>query len=214
MRVASIETRSYRHPLHPPFRAAWHPTPRDFQDSTLVIVTADDGSRGYASGGDGLPDRALLERLLRDVDPRQTENVQRICETVDFHGGRPWAVEVACWDLAGRAAGRPLWQLLGGRQERLLAYASTGELAGPAERARRALELRDAGLRAIKIRFHHADWRDDVRVVEAVRYAVGTEMEIMVDANQGWRMPGDVSPSWDLDTALACAAALEPLGVH
>src|SRR5207244_3694963 len=52
------------------------------------------------------------------------------------------------------------------------------------------------------------------RVVEAGRDAVGSEMEIMVDANQGWRMPGDVSPSWDLDTALACAAALEPLGVH
>ncbi|MDX6550153.1 MAG: hypothetical protein QOJ31_837, partial [Gaiellales bacterium] len=120
MRVASIETRTYRYPLDPPFRAAWDPVPRDSQDATLVIVTADDGSRGYSSGGDGLPDRPLLERLLRDVDPRQTDTVQRICETVDFHGGRPWAVEVACWDLTGRVAGRPLWQMLGGRHERLL----------------------------------------------------------------------------------------------
>src|SRR5436305_1679832 len=214
MRVASIETRSYRHPLDPPFQAAWDPTPRDVQDSTLVIVTADDGSRGYASGGDGLPDRALLERFLRDVDLRQTDTVQRICETVDFHGGRPWAVEIACWDLAGRDEGRPLWQMLGGRHERLLAYASSGELAEPAERARRALELRDAGLRALKIRFHHSDWRDDVRVVESVRDAVGPEMEIMVDANQGWRMPGDLAPAWDLATARECATALEPLRIH
>ncbi|MDX6522634.1 MAG: hypothetical protein QOI17_147 [Gaiellales bacterium] len=214
MRIVSVETRSYRHPFDPPFRAAWDPVPRAAQEATLVIVTADDGSRGYASGGDGLPDRALLERLLSAVDPRDTDTVQRICETVDFHGGRPWAVEVACWDLAGRASDTPLWQMLGGGRPRLLAYASTGELAEPKERARRAVALHDAGLRALKIRFHHDDWRDDVRVVEAVREAVGVDMEIMVDANQGWRMPGDISPSWDLETAANCAAALEALRVH
>jgi D-galactarolactone cycloisomerase len=214
MRVASIETRTYRHPLDPPFRAAWDPAPRTSQEATLVIVTGDDGTVGYAGGGDGLPDRELLERLLRGIDPRDHATVARVCETVDFHGGRPWAVEVACWDIAGRAAGQPLWQMLGGHQERLLAYASTGELAEPQERARRAVELRDRGLRAIKIRFHHPRWQDDVAVVEAVRSAIGDEMEIMVDANQGWRMPGDISPSWDLATATACAEALAPLRLH
>jgi L-alanine-DL-glutamate epimerase-like enolase superfamily enzyme len=212
--VVSIETRTYRHPFDPPFRAAWDPVPRAAQEATLVIVTADNGSRGFASGGDGLPDRALLEQLLADVDPRDSDTVQRVCETVDFHGGRPWAVEIACWDLAGRAAGTPVWQLAGGRQAQLAAYASTGELAEPQERARRAVALRDAGVRALKIRFHHAHWRDDVHVVEAVRRAVGDEMEIMVDANQGWRMPGDISPRWDVDTARRCAAALEPLRIH
>src|SRR4029077_15844330 len=68
------------------------------------------------------------------------------------------------------------------------------------------------GLRALKIRFHHADWRDDVAVVEAVRDAVGPSFEIMVDANQGWRMPGDLEPRWDVATARQGARALEPLG--
>jgi len=212
--VVSIETRTYRHPFDPPFRAAWDPVPRAAQEATLVIVTADDGSQGFASGGDGLPDRALLERLLADVDPRDTDTVQRVCETVDFHGGRPWAVEIACWDLAGRAAGEPVWEMAGGRQSQLVAYASTGELAEPHERARRAAAMQAAGLQALKIRFHHSDWRDDVRVVEAVREAVGDAMEIMVDANQGWRMPGDISARWDVDTARRCAEALEPLRIH
>jgi D-galactarolactone cycloisomerase len=75
MRIASIETRSYRHPFDPPFRAAWDPVPRASQDATLVVVTADDGTAGYASGGDGLPDRGLLEQLLRGVDPRDNERV-------------------------------------------------------------------------------------------------------------------------------------------
>jgi D-galactarolactone cycloisomerase len=214
VKIESIETIGYRFPLDPPFRAAWDPLPRERVDATLVIVRAEDGTAGYASGGDGLPDAAMLDRLLNGVDALALEHIRELCETVDFHGGRPWAAEVACWDLAGRLLGQPLWLLLGGRHERLLAYASTGELAAPDVRAARAVELRDAGLRALKIRFHHADWREDVEVVEHVRAAVGTGMEIMVDANQGWRMPGDTSPRWDVPTAARCARALERLDVH
>ncbi|HUZ84879.1 MAG TPA: mandelate racemase/muconate lactonizing enzyme family protein [Gaiellales bacterium] len=213
MRITAVETRTYRHPLDPPFRAAWDPAPRAYQDATLVLVHTDQGVSGCASG-DPLPDRALLERLLVGVDPRRSEVVREICETVDFHGGRPWACEVAVWDAAGRALGEPLWRLLGGRSERLLAYASSGELVSPQERAERCLALRERGLRAVKVRFHHADWREDVAVVERVREAVGSRMEIMVDANQGWRMPGDREPRWDVATAAAVARALEPLGVH
>jgi L-alanine-DL-glutamate epimerase-like enolase superfamily enzyme len=121
---------------------------------------------------------------------------------------------VAVWDLVGRALGQPLWRLLGGRRERLLAYASTGELVGPEERVRRARELRDRGIRALKVRFHLDDWRRDVEVVERVRDAVGSDLEIMVDVNQGWRMPGDLRPRFDVATAAQCARALEPLGVY
>ena len=71
-----------------------------------------------------------------------------------------------------------------------------------------------AGVRAVKLRFHHADWRRDVEVVERVRDAVGSDVELMVDANQGWRMAGDREPRWDVATASQCARALEPLGVY
>ena len=43
--------------------------------------------------------------------------------------------------------------------------------------------------------------------------AAGAGLEIMVDANQGWRMPGDLETRWDVATAARCARALEPLGV-
>jgi L-alanine-DL-glutamate epimerase-like enolase superfamily enzyme len=51
-------------------------------------------------------------------------------------------------------------------------------------------------------------------MVERVRDAVGPDFEIMVDANQGWRMPGDLTQRWDVATASQCARALEPLGVY
>ena len=102
MRIAAIETRDYRLPLDPPFPAAWDPEPRTHLDATLTIVTADDGTAGYASGN-ALLDRDVLERHLRGLDPAQTEAVNDVCRTVDFHGGRPWTCEVAVWDLVGRA---------------------------------------------------------------------------------------------------------------
>lgn len=212
MRIAAVEARRYRMPLDPPVRVAWDPVPRTHQDATLVVVRSDDGLEGYASG-DALPDVALVSSLLTGLDPLRTERVRELLETVDFHGARPWTAEAAVWDLVGKALGCPLWQLLGGRNEKLVAYASSCEPAAAEERSRRCVALRDAGVRAVKLRFHHADWRRDVETVEAVRDAVGAEMAIMVDANQGWRMPGDLEPRWDVATAAAVARALEPLGV-
>jgi D-galactarolactone cycloisomerase len=213
VRIASLEVRRYGVSLDPPLRAAWDPEPRTRSEAALAIVRADDGTVGYASG-DELPDAALLERLLVGLDPRRTEVVRELCETVDFHGGRPWIAEVAVWDLVGRALGEPLWRLLGGRSERILAYASSAEPAEPEERARRVAALRDAGVRAVKLRFHHADWREDLAMLEAVRDTVGSDVELMVDANQGWRTAGDRRPRWDVATAIQCARALEPLGVY
>ena len=135
MRIASIETRRYRVAFDPPFRAAWDPVPRTGQDATLVIVTADDGTQGFASG-DASARRGRAARRSSSASTRvRTEVVRELVETVDFHGGRGWILEVAVWDLVGRALDTPLWQLLGGRSERLLAYASSGELVAPEERA-------------------------------------------------------------------------------
>jgi D-galactarolactone cycloisomerase len=213
VRIAAIEVRRYAFPLDPPFRAAWDPVPRETAEATLVVVRSDVGLEGYASG-DSLPDAALLERLLAGLDPLRPEVVREVCETVDFHGGRPWTAEVATWDLAGRALGEPLWRLLGGRSERLLAYASSGEPVDAGERARRVAALSERGVKAAKLRFHDPDWRRDVELVERVRDAVGADVELMVDANQGWRMPGDREDRWDVATASQCARALEPLGVY
>jgi L-alanine-DL-glutamate epimerase-like enolase superfamily enzyme len=213
MRITGVETYRYVVPFDPPLQVAWDPNPRTTQNATIVLVHTDDGVTGYASG-DALPDRDQLEDFLVGVDPLRTEVVRAICETVDFHGGRPWTIEVAVWDLVGRALDVPCWRLLGGRSERLIAYASSCERVEPDERVRRCVALRDAGVRAVKIRLDGDTWRRDIAVIASVRDAVGESLEIMVDANQGWRMPGDRSARWDVATALACAHELERLGVY
>ena len=213
MRIAAVETGRYRYPLDPPFAPAWDAIPREHQDATLVVVRTDEGAEGYASG-DELPDHELLERLLVGVDPERADVVHGVMETVDFHHGRNWTLEVAIWDLVARAHDQPLWRFLGGRRERLVAYASTAELVPADERVRRCLALREAGVRAIKLRLHARDWRADLPVLEAVRAAVGADVDLMVDANQGWRMPGDLTPRWTREVAGELARELERLDVY
>jgi len=213
VKIASVDVRRYRTIWGNPVRMAWDPTPRTLQDADVVVVTADDGTVGIGAGDD-LPDADLLARKLVGVDPRRTDLVHAICAGVDFHRSRPWTVELACFDLAARAAGEPLWRFLGGRSEALLAYASTAEAIDPDERVERAAHMALAGFRAIKLRIPQgAGWREALALAARVRDALGPEVELMLDANQGWRMPGDTARPWDAAEAALCARGLEELGL-
>jgi L-alanine-DL-glutamate epimerase-like enolase superfamily enzyme len=178
-----------------------------------VTITTDDGLRGHCGGAD-VPDLGLLNRLLIGVDPTDAEHIWRVCESVDFHGGRNWTVEVAIWDLLGRWRNQPLWQLLGGKTDSYLVYQSTGERIGVEERTERMLASQAAGITAAKVRFRGDAWRSDVAAMAKLREAVGPDFDLMVDANQGWRMPGDTTQAWDLSTAVDCARALADLDVY
>ena len=213
MKITSLEARTYMLPLERPFLAAWDPVPRTHFSETIVIVNTDSELRGYC-GGASVPDLALLSELLAGVDATDRGTVFGVCETVDFHGGRNWTVEVAVWDLIARSRGLPLWKMLGAGSDRFRAYASTGESLDAAQRVDRLVGLREDGIAAAKIRFAHQDWRQDLKVVEAARSTLGDSMELLVDANQGWRMPGDLTPRWDFDTAFACARALAEMNVY
>ena len=133
---------------------------------------------------------------------------------IDFHAGRPWPLDVALWDLAGQTSGRPIWDLVGGRDRRIRAYASSAvhrPVAEMVEVARRAVAL---GFPALKVRFGRPELDDDLAVVRAIRDAVGGTLALMVDCNQGWRMPWDVRPPWDVDHATAVATALAAEDVY
>ena len=213
MRITGLEARRYTIPLDPPFNAAWDPQPRERFEDTIVIVDTDSGVRGYA-GGAPVPDLKLLESLLVGSDLGDTRHVFEVCRTVDFHHGRNWTVEIAVHDALARANEQPLWKLLGGSREAYPAYASTGERLVAEARVERTLRWREQGIRAIKVRFTSNNWGDDMMLVESIRAAVGDSMEIMVDANQAWRMPGDTAEPWTLSSATACAAALAELDVY
>lgn len=96
------------------------------------------------------------------------------------------AIDVACWDLIGKAAGEPLHRLFGACRDRVRTYASGGLWLSQSidELAAEAAGFVAAGFRAMKIRLGSARPGDDVERVRAVRDAIGPEIELLADANQ------------------------------
>lgn len=213
MKITGIEISQHRLEFSPPFHASWDTKPRHHWDATIVRVTTDDGVTGIGSG-DLMVGFAGHEHLFIGQDPLALERHYRVLNNIQFHYGRCWPLDLALWDLAGKITGQPVWKLLGGLSNRVRAYASSGTLRDPGAMAEVAERYLDEGFTAMKIRFHRGDWRADIRALEAVRARVGDRLTLMVDCNQGWRLPWDTYDSWKLKDALQVARALEAVGVY
>jgi mandelate racemase len=96
-------------------------------------------------------------------------------------------LDMAAWDALAKAAGQPLCVLLGGSVGSVRSYNSSGLWLGEPEAvAAEALELRDeGGFTGLKLRLGRERAPDDLATVDAVRKAIGDEMHLMVDFNQG-----------------------------
>lgn len=221
MKITAVEAEVWRIPFAGEVRPAWAPGTVWREKSTTVYrVTTDEGLTGVGAGqGSPLLVRERIGPKLVGQDPFAVERLFRVA--VNWAGG-PAGVPVACgiemalWDLVGKAAGLPLYKLWGVHTDRLRAYASLVEQRSPERRAEDALGFLDRGYRAIKLRLHAPTMREDIAQVEAVRLAVGDRMEIMVDANQA-QEPGTPGSEddlvWDYGRALATCRELAPLGV-
>ena len=211
--IERIEITHHRLPLDPPFPAAWDPQPRAAFPATIVRVVDDAGRVGIGSG-DAMYGFADYERWFIGEDPLDLDRHHAVLTNIDFHAGRPWPLDVALWDLAGQILDRPVWDLVGGRAGAVRTYASSGVHRPIAEMGELARRVAGLGFPALKVRFGRPDLADDLAAVRVVRDAVGSALEVMVDCNQGWRMPWDVRPAWDVEQATAVAGALESEGVY
>ncbi len=211
--ITAIEITQHRLAFDPPFHASWDTKPRHHWDATIVRVHTDAGLTGVGSG-DLMLGFAGHEHLFIGQDALAIERHWRVLNNISFHYGRCWPLDLALWDLAGKITGQPCWKLLGGLSDRVRAYASSGTLREPAKLAEAAEAYLARGFPALKIRFHRGDWRKDIKALEAVRQRVGTRLELMVDCNQGWRLPQDTYPPWSLKDAVTVARELEKLGVY
>jgi L-alanine-DL-glutamate epimerase-like enolase superfamily enzyme len=202
MKISAIDIIPVRLPLREPFVIAYGVYP-DVQ-SVLVRVRTDDGAEGW---GEATPDpnvtgetwegvaatlRHHLAPALLGHDARNRERSMLALDArVEGAPAAKAALDIALHDLVSRAAGIPLWQILAGKARETLTISrviSMGEPEAMAAAARRHLE---SGFRTIKVKVGDPDnpLLDAERVM-AVREAVGPEIGIKVDVNQGWRTPG------------------------
>ncbi len=212
-KIVEITLSRHRLALDPPFLPAWDSRPRHGFEVDIVRVRAEGGETGIGSG-DAMVGFDAYRDLFIGADALALDRHNKVLDNVAFHAGRCWPLDVALWDLAGKIQGQPIWRLLGGAADRVRAYASAGVLRDAAATAELAERVIEAGFTAMKVRFHRTDWRDDVDALAAVRGRVGDRLALMVDCNQGWRMPWDTAAPWRLPRALEVARALEALDVY
>jgi L-alanine-DL-glutamate epimerase-like enolase superfamily enzyme len=205
--IKRIEISHHRLPLGPPFPASWDPRPRIHFPATVVRVHDDAGHVGVGSG-DAMYGFADYESYFLGQDPLDLERHGAVLANVEFHAGRPWPLDVALWDLAGQITGQPTWQMLGGRDRRVRAYASSGVRRSATEMVALARRVHDVGFPALKVRLDGDHPAGGIAAVRAIRDVMGDALELMVDCNQGWRMAWDTRPPWDLDRATTVATDL------
>jgi len=178
-------------------------------DAALVKVRTDSGITGcaYNRTNPG-PFLAAAQEALIGKDPHAIEeHIQ--------NGLLHWAcIEHALWDIIGKEAGLPVHKFLGGFRERLPVYITCLWPGGddqsqvPAKAAaQQAVAYMEQGFKGMKIRSWRPDPMEDVAVVRAMKKAVGSRMEIMVDRTGS--APGWV---WDFGTAYRVARGLEEAG--
>lgn len=167
--------------------------------STVVRVTTRGGLQGYGEtcplGATYLPGfgegaRAALRELapaLLGVDAANLGAVSaRMEETLRGHPYAKSAVDVACWDVLGRATGQPVAMLLGGILQPDLPLYVAVPMGPPAEMAAFVVEERRHGVHRFQLKLGDDPERDAGRVA-AVVDATGPEDAVVADANGGWR---------------------------
>jgi L-alanine-DL-glutamate epimerase-like enolase superfamily enzyme len=191
-----------------------------------VMIRTDAGLTGYGYTGTHAhlaTDRAIVDCIehgygpeLLGSDPLQ---VRALSSRLHHHSPMQWvgragithlglaAIDLALWDIKAKAAGAPLWHLLGGADDKLVdAYDTDGGWLDRSddELVADVAERLSQGYTAVKLKVGSQDERRDLKRLELVREAIGPRARLMVDANG----------SWDLVTALRIGRRLGDFDVY
>jgi L-alanine-DL-glutamate epimerase-like enolase superfamily enzyme len=167
-----------------------------------VRVESDDGVAGVSEtpfgrlrGAVKVLAALINEELAPEIvgeDPFMVRRIRdKLWRVTDYHGSTGLAcfgiaaIDLALWDLMGKALQQPVWRLLGAHRDRIPAYAMVGWLNYDLDRLRSVCERAVAqGFRGVKIKVGAPTLEGDVRRIEAAKAAVGPHALVMVDANQ------------------------------
>lgn len=129
------------------------------------------------------------------------EKLNHANEYFGHEGINRWAqaaCNIAMWDAWCKILGQPVWKVLGASRTEVPIYGSGGWISYSVdELIAEVSDYKSRGFRAVKIKVGKPDWREDLERLRLVREAVGDNIEIMMDANQGMQ----VSPAIALATA-------------
>ncbi len=187
----------------------------DHANNILVKITADNGLVGY---GECCPFMSITGESMTSAyevaghiaphligrDPVDMEECMHVMDgTIYGNTGIKSAFDIALYDLASRAANLPLYAYLGGNNGKQMFTDYTVSIGDPKQMAADAVDIIDRGFLIVKVKLGKSGYLD-VERMKCIREAIGPDVPIRIDANQGW----------EVDEAIATLKALHPYGIQ
>ncbi|RFZ77844.1 dipeptide epimerase [Lacrimispora amygdalina] len=195
MKIAKIETAEVNIPLVTPFKTALRTV--ETVNDIVVRITADDGQTGY---GEAPPTavitgetkgsvRCAIEEFIAPgligMEIENLDGIMRILhKSMVKNTSAKASVDMAVYDLFAKSCGKPLYKVLGGCKGEIETDL-TISVNGTEEMVRDSLRAIQQGFRILKIKVGK-EGQKDVERIKAIRQAVGPDIKLRIDANQGW----------------------------
>jgi L-Ala-D/L-Glu epimerase len=233
MKITALKTRLLRIPFVEVLRASYGA--RTHASYLIVTVETDEGITGYGEH-DGLFFetaeaflRSEVEPLLLGEDPRQIEflahKTEHLLSWNSFAAFPLSAVDMALYDIKGKALGVPVYELLGGLYRRTMETTGLIHLHSVEEDVESALRLKERGHKVLKIKVGF-DLDNDMERLAAIRDAVGPKIPFRIDPNMAWSPRTAVRairrmekfnlqwveqpvPAWDIDGLIEVGRAVD-----
>jgi D-galactarolactone cycloisomerase len=217
VKITDIKTIRLRAGIPPEGQMFTRSGVRSSRSTTLVQVETDEKITGYGScSGNGALIEIIVAKVLRPlVVGMEATAIDEVWEKAYIRGGFKEfgtrgvgivalsGIDIALWDILGKSRGVPIYQLLGGKwRDKVPVYATALYPEAPATVTEKARAFAEQGFHGVKIKVGF-DLAQDIRIVRAVRQALGQDFTIMTDANLGYT----------LDVALQAAEAFSACGV-
>ncbi|MCF6241201.1 MAG: dipeptide epimerase [Bacteroidales bacterium] len=146
----------------------------------------------------------MLAKLLLGKNPLEIENrLAEIERILKFNPTVKSAFDMALYDILGKYTGLPLYKLWGGTNNREIITDMTVSIDAPEKMQKDALKFKNAGFPAIKVKLGDNKKNDTARIA-AIREAIGYDIPLRIDANQGW----------DTNTAIGTLKALDKYDIE
>lgn len=194
MKIQSIEIKHISIPLKKIFKTALRQV--ETAENTVVLIHTDEGADGYGeapptaviTGDTNESVIAAIKLMEKDLIGLDIDHLERAMDVIGSsclnNNSAKAAVDMAVYDLASKNCGKPLYQFLGGYRD-CVETDLTISLNEPEEMCQDALQAREQGFRILKLKVGN-DWGQDILRVLGVRKAVGNQLKLRLDANQGW----------------------------
>ncbi|MDQ1279908.1 MAG: Mandelate racemase/muconate lactonizing enzyme family protein [Thermoproteota archaeon] len=206
LKITDVKVRIFRFPplkfkIHEQYNGIIRSSPWVQRTLNVTEVATDEGIVGVCPGGDKEKIEGRIRRAIIGEDPLAVERIWQKLYMGDYR--KPVAkgdwittishVDMAIWDIVGKASKQPTYKLLGGYADRVPIYAAGGYYFEGKSEQDLADELKgfvEQGYDAVKMKV--GAWRfgvsmeTDVKRVKAAREAIGSNIKLMVDANNAW----------------------------